>query len=152
VEAARTPEALARQEAELAERGARAAEDRARLTEERERIAAAEEAPPNIVLRDIDVNTATEADIASVISVGPRVAAQIVEERNKRRFRDWADLIHRVTGMGPALAVFYASSCGLNVDGKSFDSVPPDAEIAGLIYQKKPQYLVYQQYELNRKK
>ena len=89
-EAANTPEAIAKREAEFAEQRARDAERRAREP-------AAEESPttealPNIALRNIDVNTATEADIANVISVGPEVAAQIIEERNKRRFDDWADL------------------------------------------------------------
>jgi DNA uptake protein ComE-like DNA-binding protein len=37
---------------------------------------------PEIVLRDVDVNTATEADIANVISVGPKKAAEIIAERD----------------------------------------------------------------------
>jgi len=143
--AAHTPEALAQREAELAERAARAAEDRARLTEERVRNEAAEksaalEVLQNIALRNIDVNTATEADIAGVISISPKVAAQIIEERNKQRFKDWTDLIHRVTGLSAAQTALFASICGLNVDGKSLDGAPPNAAMAASISKKYQQY------------
>ena len=73
---------------------------------------------PGVVLRNIDVNTATEADIAGVISVGPEVAAQVLVERNKRRFSDWADLVTRVVGLGAAQPAAYASICGLTVDAE----------------------------------
>lgn len=88
---------------------------------------------PEVVLRNIDVNTASEADIASVISVGPAVAAQIVEARNQRRFNDWADLVRRVVGLGAARSAYDASTCGLNVNGKSLDGAPPNATMAALI-------------------
>lgn len=141
-EAANTPEALAKRKAELMEQRARDEEERAR------KAAAAEErkapaALPDIVLREVDANTAAEADIASVISVGPTVAAQIVEERAKRRFNDWADLIHRVVGLSAAQTAVYASLCGLNVNGKSLDGAPPNPTMAALIYQK------YQRYPKN---
>jgi hypothetical protein len=139
--AANTPEAIAKREAEFAEQKARYAEQR-----ERERKAEASrpaEAWPMIILRDVDVNIATEEDIANVISVGPKVAAQIIEERNKRRFNDWADLVHRVIGLSAAQTAYYASICGLNVDGKSLDGAPPDARMAASIYQK------YRQYQQN---
>jgi DNA uptake protein ComE-like DNA-binding protein len=127
-DAAHTPEALARTEAEYAETRALYAEKRAR------EAAAAESAKPDVpaefVLRNIDVNTATETDIASVISVGPQVAAQIVEQRNQRRFNDWADLVRRVVGLSAAQTAVYASTCGLTVDGKSLDGAPPNAATA----------------------
>ncbi len=123
-EAANTPEAIARREAEFAEQRARYAEQRARVTAEREN--AGTEVLPDVVLRNVDVNTATEAEIAGVISVGPAVAAQIIEARNQRRFSDWADLVRRVAGLGAALSAYDASTCGLNVDGKSLDGAPPN--------------------------
>lgn len=137
-EAANTPEAIA-------ERAAAFAEKRARYAEQRAREAAAKETPtevvlPNIVLRNIDVNSATEADIAGVISVGPVVAAQIIRERDKRRFNDWSDLVNRVIGLSAAQSAAYASICGLNVDGKSLDGAPPNATMAASIYQKYQQY------------
>ena len=137
-EAANTPEAIAKREAEFAEKRARYAEQRAReaATEE----SSTTEALPNVVLRNTDVNTATEADIANVISVGPEVAAQIIGERNKRRFNDWADLVNRVIGLSAAQTAVYASICGLNVDGKSLDGAPPNAAMAASISKKYQQY------------
>ncbi len=132
--AANTPEAIAKRRAEFEEQKALYAEQR-----EREREAEASQATevlPTIVLRDVDVNTATEEDIANVISVGHNVAAQIIEERDKRRFDDWADLVHRVVGLGAAQTAYYASVCGLNVDGRSLDGAPPDAAVAAAIFQR----------------
>ena len=126
-QAANTPEAIAKSEAEFAEKRARdAAAEKSRTIEAR----------PNIVLRNIDVNTATEEELASVISISSATAARIIEERNKRRFNDWPDLVHRVIGLSAAQTAFYASICGLNVDGKSLEGAPPNVEIATSIYQK----------------
>ena len=137
-EAANTPEAIAKREAEFAEQRARYAEQRAREAAAEE--SSTTEALPNVVLRNTDVNTATEADIANVISVGPEVAAQIIGERNKRRFNDWADLVNRVIGLSAAQTAVYASICGLNVDGKSLDGAPPNAAMAASIFKKYQQY------------
>jgi DNA uptake protein ComE-like DNA-binding protein len=137
-EAANTPEAIAKREAEFAEQRARYAEQRAREAAAEE--SSTTEALPNVVLRNTDVNTATEADIANVISVGPEVAAQIIGERNKRRFNDWADLVNRVIGLSAAQTAVYASICGLNVDGKSLDGAPPNAAMAASISKKYQQY------------
>lgn len=126
-QAANTPEAIAKSEAEFAEKRARdAAAEKSRTIEVR----------PNIVLRNIDVNTATEEELASVISISSATAARIIEERNKRRFNDWPDLVNRVIGLSAAQTAFYASICGLNVDGKSLEGAPPNVEIAISIYQK----------------
>ena len=126
-QAANTPEAIAKSEAEFAEKRARdAAAEKSRTIEVR----------PNIVLRNIDVNTATEEELASVISISSATAARIIEERNKRRFNDWPDLVNRVIGLSAAQTAFYASICGLNVDGKSLEGAPPNVEIATSIYQK----------------
>lgn len=131
--AANTPEALAMRQAEFAAQ-------RERDAAERSRQEAAEESSktevPTIVLLDVDVNTATESDIANVITVGSEVAAQIVEERNKRRFDDWDDLVNRVVGLSAAQPAVYASICGLNVNGKSLDGASPNPTIAASLYVK----------------
>ena len=128
-QAANTPEAIARRKAELAE-------EHARNPERWARDAAAQrsmpEPPPAVVLRNIDVNTATEEEIANVISVGPEVAAQIIAERNERRFEGWADLASRVVGQSAAQTAVYASTSGLTVNGKSLDGAPPDAAVAAV--------------------
>lgn len=138
-QAANTPEAIAQRDADFAKQREIDAKQRALDAEERVRQDAVEEsklreAMQNIVLRNVDVNTATKAEIADVISVGHEAAAKIIEERNKRRFRDWTDLVDRVNHLGSAKNALFASTCGLNVDGKSLDGAPPDARMAANIY------------------
>lgn len=135
--AANTPEAIARRAAEFAQQKQRDdAERRTRDAAQQEAERQAAENEPAIVLRHVDVNTAAQADIAGVISVGPEVAAQIVAARHERRFRDWADLVNRVAGLGAAQPAMFASVCGLNVNGKSLDGAPPDARMAAAIAKK----------------
>jgi DNA uptake protein ComE-like DNA-binding protein len=129
--AANTPAAITEREAEYARGRASYAAERERALAPAE--AAAPQVLPEVEIRDIDVNTASEADIAAVISVGPTVAAQIMAERSKRRFRDWADLVHRVVGLGAALSAYDASTCGLTVDHASLEGAPPNAAMAALI-------------------
>ena len=136
--AANTPEAIARREAEFAA-------ERERDIAERSRQSAAEESKaaeplPVIVLRDVDVNTASEVDIANVITLDSNVAARIVEERNKRSFSDWADLAHRVTGLSAAQPAVYASICGLTVNGQSLEGAPPNPTMAAMLQRKYEQY------------
>jgi len=128
---ANTPAAIAQREAEYARRRANYAEEQPRAA------AAAESAKPEVLpqvdIHDIDVNTATETDIAAVISVGPIIAAQIIAERSKRRFKDWADLVNRVVGLSAALSAYDASTSGLTVDHVSLEGAPPNAAMAALI-------------------
>ena len=148
--AANTPEAIAKRMRDLAKQREIDMQQRALEAEERARQDATEEsrlaeAMQNIVIRDVDINTATADEIAEVISVGHEAATKIIEERNKRRFRDWADLVYRVNHFGSAKNALFASTCGLNVDGKSLEGAPPDARMAANIYatlemQKKRRY------------
>jgi DNA uptake protein ComE-like DNA-binding protein len=133
--AANTPEAIALREAARAKEIANADALRAAEVErERERAnTRTPDVPPVIVLRSVDVNTATESELANVISVGPTVAARVVAERQKRRFDGWPDLVNRVVGLSQAQSAVYASICGLTVNGKSLDGAPPDALAAGAI-------------------
>lgn len=130
--AANTPEAIARRN-----------EERAKLiADERALKAAAAEsqsvaAPqPGYVLRKVDVNTATESELAAVASVGPEVAAQVLEARQKGRFNDWADLVNQVIGLHSAQNAAFASISGLNVNGQSLPGAPPDAEMAAALHKK----------------
>ena len=129
-EADNTPEAKAQRKAEEAERQARFAAERARAAA----VAEPEPPPPNIVLRMVDVNTATQDEIDAVISISSDTAAQIVERRKQRRFRDWDDLIGRVDSFAAAKLALYASLCGLTVDGKSLEGAPPNRELATSIH------------------
>ena len=136
--AANTPEAIARRDAEFAAQRERDIAERARQAAAEESQAA--EPLPAIVLHDVDANAASEADIASVITVGPNVAAQIVEERNKRHFSDWADLVHRVVGLSAAQPAVYASICGLTVNGRSLEGAPPNPIMAAMLQRKYEKY------------
>ncbi len=128
--AANTPEAKAQRAAErekmIAKENAKRAEDA-----EREALARASVVPPPpLVLRPVDVNTASESELAAVISVSAKTAATIVAERTKRPFTDWADVVNRVVGLSQAQSALYASVSGLTVNGKSLDGAPPDAQFA----------------------
>ena len=127
-----TPEAIARREQERIARNDEAAAARA--------VADAEpyayEAPEPVDISPVDANTATEARLAQVISVGPEVAAQIVAARNERPFRDWNDLAMRVVGLSAAQTAFYASTCGLAVNGESLSGAPPNSVLAAQIREK----------------
>jgi len=126
-EAARTPEAIARRQEE---REARIAEDRARRAAEDERKRLEPPPPPRTyaVTRPVDANTASEAELASVLNVGPSTARQIVAEREKRPFDNWPDLVGRV--MYAAKPAVYASIGGLVVNGRSLDGAPFDPAFA----------------------
>lgn len=131
-EAANTPEAKAKREAEFTAQRER---DRAER-ELREAEAAANQQPeelPLIVLSSVDVNTASEEEIAGVISIGPNTAAEVIAERNKRPFKDWTDLVYRVVGLSQAQPAAFASICGLNVNGKSLEGAAPDPLVAAHI-------------------
>jgi DNA uptake protein ComE-like DNA-binding protein len=118
-EAANTPQALAKNVAEkAAERAKLAAQEQAQ-----QRIASETPTPAvppsSFVLRAVDVNTASEAELAEVDGVGPALAAQIVRARKKGSFDDWADLGSRVPSLGASQSAALASVGGLNVDGQS---------------------------------
>lgn len=137
-QAANTPEAIARRKAELAEK------HELYLAELAEKAAAEASREPErflaVELVDVDVNSASVADIARVITISPNTAAKIIEERNKRPFSGWADLVNRVVGLGAAQTAYYASVCGLTVNGLSLDGAPPDPTMAAMLQRKYQQY------------
>jgi competence protein ComEA len=72
----------------------------------------------------VDVNKATQAELEAVKGIGPATATKILDERKKAPFKDWADLITRVKGVGDANAVKF-SDAGLTVGGASFKGAAP---------------------------
>ena len=72
-------------------------------------------------LAAVDVNRADLASLESVRGVGTVLAAAIVYERARAPFRDWADLLARIKGIGAASAA-RLSAAGLTVDGTSFEA------------------------------
>ena len=55
-------------------------------------------ATPAMPVSAVNVNTATEAQIAAIPGIGPKLAAAIVKARP---FKNSADLIKKVKGIGP---------------------------------------------------
>lgn len=72
----------------------------------------------------VDVNTATEADLDSIKGIGPGTSSKIMEQRKNAKFKDWNDLIQRVSGIGEKRAA-RLSSQGLTVNGAAFATPAP---------------------------
>ena len=66
-----------------------------------------------------DVNKATQAEIESIKGIGVEMSTRILDERRKSEFKDWADLVARVKGIGGATAAKF-SGAGLTVNGAAF--------------------------------
>lgn len=133
--AANTPEALARKREEFAAADAQRAEERQRREAE---AAALEEATrPALVLRPLDLNSASEAALAEVFTIGPQTAREIIEERGKRRFSGWDDAVARVTGLSAAQTAYAASASGIVVDGRSLEGASMSAEITAAFYERR---------------
>ena len=67
----------------------------------------------------VDINKATVADLDSIKGIGPATSAKMLDERKTSPFKDWADLIQRVPGIGDKRAA-KLSSQGLTVNGDAF--------------------------------
>lgn len=74
----------------------------------------------------VEVNTATAADLDSVKGIGPGTSTKILEARKSAKFKDWADLITRVGGIGDVRAAKLSEE-GLRVNGAAF-AAPKAAE------------------------
>lgn len=70
----------------------------------------------------VDVNTANPADLDSIKGIGPGTSTKILEVRKNGKFKDWADLIERMPGIGEKRAAKLSAE-GLTVNGEAFKSV-----------------------------
>ena len=68
---------------------------------------------------DVDVNSASEAELDSIRGIGPSTSRRILDERNKGNFKDWNDLMARIRGIRRANAA-RLSTAGLTVNGAGF--------------------------------
>lgn len=133
-EAANTPEAKAREAAIRAAHEAENASLQALAAQIQPPVPTSEPADdeaalPEIPFRAQDVNTAPEADLATAFGLSPETAANIIDERSRRPFSDWPDLVNRVIGLHSARNTMFASLGGLNVNGQPFPGPPPDARM-----------------------
>lgn len=69
----------------------------------------------------VDVNKASAAELDGVKGIGPATSRAIMEERKKSPFKDWADFIDRVKGVGEGNAAKF-SDAGLTVNGSAYKS------------------------------
>ena len=67
----------------------------------------------------VDVNKATQAELDSIKGIGPAIATKILDERKKGNFKDWPDLVGRVSGVGDGNAAKFSTE-GLTVNGQGF--------------------------------
>lgn len=88
--------------------------------------AAAARMPPALV----DANHADAVRLMTVPGIGPGMAARLVTVRQQRPYRDWADLVQRVAGLGAARAQAL-SAAGLTVNGLPWQGLPRAAARTG---------------------
>ena len=69
----------------------------------------------------VELNEASRARLESVAGIGPALALALVQARDDGPFADWADVIARVKGVGPASAR-RLSAHGLRVRGRALDT------------------------------
>lgn len=67
-----------------------------------------------------DINKADSAELQTVPGIGASIAGKIVEERKNGNFKDWADVVDRIPGVGPKSAA-RLSAQGLTVNGAAYD-------------------------------
>lgn len=83
----------------------------------------------NFAFAAADANTADKAALDGIKSIGEKTADAIIAERTKNgKFKDWADFIHRVKGVGPKNAE-KMSVAGLTVNGTALANAPAAAEV-----------------------
>ena len=74
----------------------------------------------------VDVNKASQAELESIRGVGPAMSGRILEARKAGPFKDWADVVERVPGIGPGNAA-RLSQGGLTVAGAAYAGAPAAA-------------------------
>ncbi|MFM8574318.1 MAG: ComEA family DNA-binding protein [Limnohabitans sp.] len=74
--------------------------------------------------RTIDLENARELDLDGLRGLGPASTRQILEERERRPFKDWQDLMQRSSGIGPRKAA-QLSAQGLRVQGQPYPAAAP---------------------------
>jgi len=86
----------------------------------------------NAALAAVEANKADQATLETVKGIGPGLSTRLLDERKKGAFKDWADLIERVHGIGPGNAARF-STAGLVVNNAPYAAgAPKPADKAGM--------------------
>lgn len=73
-----------------------------------------------IAASPVDINKADQAQLEEVTGIGPALSGKILAERKNGAFKDWADVIDRVAGIGEGNAAKFAAG-GLTVNGAGYN-------------------------------
>ena len=68
----------------------------------------------------VDVNKANQAELESIKGIGPGLSTKIIDARKTGSFKDWGDLVDRVSGVGPGNAA-RLSQAGLTVGSLAYN-------------------------------
>jgi competence protein ComEA len=71
----------------------------------------------------LDINQANEAELDSVKGMGPALSSKVLKARTQGPFKDWNDLMQRVSGIRQNKAQQFSEQ-GLTVDGQAFAKKP----------------------------
>jgi len=71
----------------------------------------------------LDINQANEAELDSVKGMGPVLSAKVLKARTQGPFKDWPDLMQRVSGIRQNKAQQFSEQ-GLTVDGQALNLKP----------------------------
>ncbi len=74
----------------------------------------------------LEINQASAAELDGLRGVGPGLSTPMLEERAKAPFKDWADLMARIKGIGSRNAA-RLSDQGLRVNGQAYERPAPAA-------------------------
>ena len=67
----------------------------------------------------VEANQANQADLETVKGIGPGLSTKILDARKTGNFKDWSDMVDRVSGVGPGNAARF-SQAGLTVAGTPY--------------------------------
>ena len=86
-----------------------------------------------VEVRRIEINSASLAELQTLIVLGEQTARDIVNARTQRAFRDWADVVHRIIALSSARNAAEASISGLTVNGEALSGAEMNPVFARMI-------------------